>query len=199
MKNLLLLLFVIAAFWKLWGGDDIVELGPGVKVTDAPEQRKIIKGDRFDFKGYQITPLADFIIKAKVLSKKNYSLGSESDLAPTDLALGWKNMSDEAVLNKIVITQSGRWYYWRANSLPIPRSQIISQSANMHLIPEDDYIESAIKQVKQGQIVEITGYLVRVSSKEGLRWQSSLSRDDSGAGGCEIIFVKRFNIMPQDN
>ena len=198
MKNVLLLIFIIAACWKLWGGDATVKLGPGVKATDPPQQILIIKGDPFDFKGYQITPLADFIIKAKVLSKENYSIGSDADLVPTDLALGWQNMSDEAILNKIEITQSGRWYHWRTDSFPIPRSEIVSQSANMHLIPENDAIESAINEVKQGQIVEMEGYLVRVNSTKGLHWQSSLSRDDSGAGGCEVIFVKRFNIRPVD-
>jgi hypothetical protein len=100
----MLLLFVIAACWKLIGSDKVVELGPGVMITDAPKQTTIERVHAFDFKNYQITPLTSFIIKAKVLSKNNYMLGRESDLSPVDFALGWKNMPDEAVLDKIVIT-----------------------------------------------------------------------------------------------
>jgi hypothetical protein len=194
MKNLLLLLFVIAACWKLLGSDGPVELGPGVKITDEPKQAIIVKAEHFDFKSYQITPLASFVIKAKVLSKNSYLLGRGSDLSPIDLALGWKNMSDEAVLNQIVITQSGRWYHWQVQDFPIPRIEIETQSANMHLIPASNAIESMIKQVKQGEIIEMRGYLVRVDAKDGWHWLSSLTRNDKGAHACELVFVESFNV-----
>ena len=126
---------MLAACWKLFGNDSPVVLGPGVMITDAPIQATIERAEQFDFNSYQLTPLASFVVKAKVLSKTDYMLGRESDLSPTDLALGWEKMSDEAVLNKIVITQSGRWYRWHVQDFPIPRSEIETQSANMHLIP----------------------------------------------------------------
>jgi hypothetical protein len=194
MKNVLLLLFVIAACWKLFGGDGVVELEPGVLVSDDPKQTAILSAEPFDFKSYHITPLASFVIKAKVLSKNNYLLGRESDLSPIDLALGWKKMSDEAVLNKIVITQSGRWYHWQVDDFPIPRIEIETQSANMHLIPASNAVESMIKKVKQGQIIDMRGYLVRVDAKDGWHWLSSLTRNDTGAHACELVFVESFNV-----
>ncbi|MDO7596360.1 MAG: hypothetical protein MUQ51_03065 [Pseudomonadota bacterium] len=194
MKNLLLLLFVIAVCWKLLGGDRPVELGPGVRISDEPKQTTIVKAESFDFKSYQITPLASFVIKAKVLSKNGYLMGRESDLSPIDLALGWKKMSDETVLNQIEITQSGRWYHWQVQDFPIPRTEIETQSANMHLIPASKAIESMIKQVKHGQIIDMRGYLVRVDSKDGWHWLSSLTRNDTGAHACELVFVQSFNV-----
>lgn len=194
MKNVLLLLFVIAACWKLFGGDGVVELEPGVLVSDDPKQTAILSAEPFDFKSYHITPLASFVIKAKVLSKNNYLLGRESDLSPIDLALGWKKMSDEAVLNKIVITQSGRWYHWQVDDFHIPRIEIETQSANMHLIPASNAVESMIKKVKQGQIIDMRGYLVRVDAKDGWHWLSSLTRNDTGAHACELVFVESFNV-----
>jgi hypothetical protein len=90
-------------------------------------------------------------------------------------------MSDETVLNQIEITQSDRWYHWRVQDFPIPRSEIETQSANMHLIPASNAIESMIKQVKQGQIIEMRGYLVRVNAKDGWQWVSSFTRNDMPA------------------
>ena len=194
MKNLLLLLFVIAACWKLFFADMPVALGPGVMITDEPKQTVIEQAQHFDFKNYQITPLASFVITAKVLAKNNYRVGRESDLSPTDLALGWKNMSDEAVLNNIVITQSNRWYHWQVQEFPILRSEIETQSANMHLIPATSAIESMINRVKQGEIIEMRGYLVRVDAQDGWHWQSSLTRNDTGAHACELVFVESFFI-----
>ena len=40
----------------------------------------------FAFKGFQIQPLARFAIDAKVLSREDYYLGQEAELAPVDLA-----------------------------------------------------------------------------------------------------------------
>jgi hypothetical protein len=103
-------------------------------------------------------------------------------------------MSDEAVLNKIVITQSGRWYHWQVDDFPIPRIEIETQSANMHLIPASNAVESMIKKVKQGQIIDMRGYLVRVDAKDGWHWLSSLTRNDTGAHACELVFVESFNV-----
>jgi len=194
MKNLALVLFLIAAAWKLLGADT-VELGPGVKVVEAPLQQKLSGDDSFSFNGYQITRLASFDLQAKILSKKSYSLGRESDLSPVDLALGWQNMSDEAVLSQIDISQSNRWYRWRVQDFPIPRKEIETQSANMHLVPANELVEDMIDLAKQGQIIEFTGALIRVDAGNNWHWQSSLSRDDTGAHACELVYVESFNII----
>lgn len=194
MKNLLLLIFLIAAAWKLFVSDT-VELGPGVKVLQAPIQQMVSGEQGFDFKGYQITRLASFDLKAKILSKEAYSLGRESDLSPVDLALGWQNMSDEKVLTQIDISQSNRWYHWHVKQFPIPRKEIETQSANMHLVPANDLVEDMIELAKQGQIIEIRGSLIRVESDDNWHWQSSLTRDDTGAHACELVYVDSFNII----
>jgi len=52
-----------------------------------------------------------------------------------------------------------------------------------------------ISRAKQGQIVEITGALIRVDAADNWHWQSSLSRDDTGAHACELVYVDSFNII----
>jgi len=193
MKNLALFIFLIAAAWKLFVPDS-VELGPGVMVDSSPKQQTLAGSDSFVFKDYQITRLANFDIQAKLLAKEQYSLGRESDLSPIDFALGWQNMSDESVLKQIEISQSNRWYHWRVKQFPIPRKEIETQSANMHMIPANDQIEALLKKVKQGQIISISGSLVRVDADDGWHWRSSLTRDDAGAHACEIIYVEHIEI-----
>jgi len=194
MKNLLLLLFVVFAGWKLFTPTS-VELGPGIKVTQAPLQTTLSGEHAFAYDDYQITRLASIDMKAKVLSKTSYSLGRESDLSPVDLALGWQSMSDESVLEQIDISQSNRWYYWRVKQFPIPRRDIETQSANMHMVPANDLVEDMLGLVKQGQIIEITGALIRVDGSNNWHWQSSLSREDTGNHACEIVYVESFTII----
>ena len=143
---------------------------------------------------YRIVPLEDFSIEARVLSAKRYRFDRESDLAPIDLALGWGPMANPAVLQKVSVSQGDRWYYWRVAEFPIPRRDIETHSANMHMIPATSAIEEKLKSAKEGDIVRLTGYLVEVLSPDGWRWRSSLSREDTGAGACEVVWVERLDV-----
>lgn len=194
MKNLFWIVFVAFVLWKFTVSDAVI-LGPGVKVTEPPIQHELKQADSFSFKSYQITPLAEFQLKGKVLAREDYSLGRESDLSPVDFALGWQYMSDESVLDKIDISQSGRWYRWRAQEFPIPRRTIETQSANMHIIPANELVEDMIDLVKQGQIIELKGYLIRAEADDGWHWQSSLTRDDTGTRACELIYVESIQLI----
>lgn len=195
MRRLLLLALVMLVCWKYFGPEATVQLTPGVKVDQAPIQKKLVRADKIQLEDYQITPLASFELKAKVLAKQSYSLGRESDLSPIDLALGWQKMSDENVIKQIDISQSGRWYRWRTDAFPIPRREIETQSANMHLIPANEMIEALIESAKVGQIIAMKGALVRVDGKDGWHWQSSLTREDTGNHACELVYVDSFELI----
>ncbi len=195
MKKYIIILFIVVLGWKLFSYSGDVSYGPGILAKESPAQDNNVDLSSFAFKDYQVTPLANFHIKAKVLSIENYFLGRESDLSPVDFALGWGNMSDESILDQIQISQSGRWYRWTVNSFPIPRREIETHSANMHLIPADNEVENMISDARQGDIIELSGYLVKVTGDDGWKWKSSLSRDDTGNHACELIWVESFQIV----
>ncbi len=168
--------------------------GDGVIASQQPAQYST-SHTSFTLNGYNITPLEAFEIEARVLATEQYSLGREADLSPVDLALGWGKMSDETILKDIKISQSNRFYYWRVDEFPIPRREIETQSANMHMIPADDQIDKLLKSIRPGQIVKLSGDLVQVNASDGWRWKSSLTREDTGNGACEIIYVKSLTVI----
>ena len=129
-------------------------------LADSPVQEATSKA-AFEFRGYQVKPLATFAVRARVLSREDYYVGKEAELSPLDLALGWKRMADPAVYEALNITQGGRWYRysWR-DQPPIPLQEIIESSANMHMIAADATVERALAKVRKGQWVRITGKLV---------------------------------------
>jgi hypothetical protein len=141
-----------------------------------------------------LTALASFTLTARVLGVEHYYLDRGSDLVPVDLALGWGPMSDSGILSRISISQSGRFYYWHVNEFPISRRDIEVHSANMHLIPATSAVEKEIKRVQVGSIVRIDGYLVEARAGDGWRWVSSLTREDTGAGACELIWVEKIEV-----
>ena len=194
VKWLLLIVLVVIAVKQCQHKEE-VSLGPGVKVAQAPVQSPLSQAIPFKFEGYQITPLAHFSLQAKVLGREDYRLDRESDLSPTDLALGWQKMSDESVLAKIEITQTRRWYYWQVEQFPIPRRDIETQSANMHMIPADGQVAKALKKVKTGQIIALEGQLIQARATDGWSWKSSMTRDDTGAHACEVVYVTSLTII----
>ena len=174
-----------------------VETGPGVLAAEVPQQVDLGHGAVLQRDGVSLQTRAHFDITARVLSRKDYSSASDGDLVPVDLALGWGRMSDSAVLDKIEISQSGRFYFWRVSEFPIPENEIIESSANMHLIPADATIQREIERTRVGDVVTFDGYLVEADGPNGYKWVSSLSRTDSGAGACELVWVEHFDIAPR--
>ncbi len=164
-----------------------------IKVDQDPYQKNIRKRAPFKFKEFTIIPLAEFKIRAKVLSKHRYRTGKAAKLSPMDLALGWGRMADDNILKDIKISQSGRWYYWRTKRFPIPRREIETHSANMHIIPANSELKKILLKVKKGDIVFIEGKLVEVQGRNWF-WKSSLTRKDTGGGSCEVIFAEKIEI-----
>lgn len=144
----------------------------------------------FQVRGYLLTPVADFVVNARLLSKSIYTFDKGADLVPVDYALGWLSMANPIILKDINISQSGRFYHWYAAELPMDRSDIETQSANMHLIPATDEIEKQLKAMPEGSLVRLTGQLVNIlETKSGWTWMTSTTRGDTGFGACEVIYV----------
>lgn len=180
--------------WTAWTHREISH-PPGVLVAADPEQIAIDTPEPFDHDGYRITPLAHFDLRARVLSRADYRLDAMAALVPTDLALGWGRMSDSAVLKAIDISQSGRFFFWRVQQFPIPEREIITHAANMHLIPANAEVRRLIGKVRRGQVIGLRGELVAVVMPNGATLRSSLSRDDTGAGACELIWVEDLQLQ----
>ncbi|WP_260291053.1 hypothetical protein [Sedimenticola hydrogenitrophicus] len=170
-----------------------IEHDPGVLVENAPSQRDPDNSSPFTHKGYRVTPLAEFSLEARILGTKRYTLGRESELSPVDLALGWGPMSDSAVLSQLSIRQSGRFYHWSTERLPIPIQAISRHSANMHMVPADKQTEAGLNNLREGDIIRLAGYLIRADAADGWHWTSSLTRDDTGNGACELVWVREIS------
>ena len=166
----------------------------GILCPDEPEQTAVTNPVPWQKDEFTITPLASFKIKAFVLSTNSFSLGRESDLSPMDLALGWGQMSNQPIIDGLDISQSNRWYRWKAKVLIIPASEISTHSSNMHIIPANEEVEDVLDELYKGCIIEMEGYLVSVKAADGWHWSSSLRRDDTGGGACELVWAEKLSI-----
>ncbi len=194
--RLSLVLAAMLAIWAGWHWWDArpVSHGPGMVAPYEPLQGIPQRGG-FEKNDYALTPVASFQAEARVLGVERYWFGREADLSPVDLALGWGRMSDESVLDHVDIDQSGRFYRWHVNGWPIPRQEIESNSANMHMIPSSDEVADTLKSLRTGEVVAIAGHLVSVRGDDGWQWNSSTTRLDTGAGACEIVYVEHCHVV----
>jgi hypothetical protein len=190
-KILFVVLTVLAIMtWRDWSMREI-EHPPGVLVTESPRQNNLENGALITMDEFRMKPRAEFQLRARVLSREDYSWGTESGLSPVDLALGWGVMSDQAVLDRISIEQRSRWYFTQYDfPAPISDQAIVQHSSNMHMVPSKSWIEKELKRVRRGDIVQLRGYLVDVDTDSGWQWRTSLSRSDTGNGACEIFYLE---------
>ena len=105
-------------------------------------------------------------------------------------------MAEPEIIKQFSIRQSNRWYYWKAKELPIAKREVDIHSANIHIIPADSYVAEQLSNVKKNQKIQIIGKLVRVDAEDGWHWVSSLSREDTGAGACELVLVEHIIQLP---
>ncbi|WP_153067073.1 hypothetical protein [Steroidobacter cummioxidans] len=162
---------------------------PGVLAPDEPTQR-LVQRAPFAHGEYELTPLADFELEARVLSVEKYSMDGGARVSPIDFALGWGPMSDSAVLSHFRISQGARFFTIYPDEQAIDLQTAMRNASNMHLIPADGTLKDRLKRVKPGSIVRLRGQLVSVLGPNNFTWRSSLSRTDTGNGACELFYVE---------
>jgi hypothetical protein len=196
MKKWLSLIVAAVAIWLL--AHEPAATWKGLPAAADPQQDTQKLPAPFASGDYTITPLARYGLKAVVLSRSRYRYDAGAKLAPLDLALGWGPMSAAAVINDLDVSQSGRWYEYRWGSAgaPLDPGIIAHHSANTHCLPATAELRDKLLSVRRHELVALSGYLVEVSGPGGYRWRSSLSRDDTGGGACEVMWITALESAP---
>jgi hypothetical protein len=191
MKTISAFLAITLAFVAYFYLHRPITYPPGILIDSEPAQIAISDAEQeIEHGEYHLKPLARFTLDARILHRKTYGYDRGSKLVPLDLALGWGPMSNQAVLDRLKISQSMRFYWYAYQSPPIPKEQIISHSTNLHVIPATRAIAAFCKSLRQGELVHLEGELVEATGPEIGTWRSSLSRTDTGNGACELMLVE---------
>ena len=168
-------------------------------VSQEPQQLNTYTVPGFTIKGtkgiFKVSPVAEYRITAMIIAIKEYTSDWNSQISPMDLALVWGGLAKADYDTYIEYEQRGRWYYYKYNNKnPFDGRYITSHSANNHIIPATENLKKILAMLKVKQTVLLEGYLVNVTGiydgKE-VWWNSSLIREDSGDGACELIYVKK--------
>lgn len=191
MKRFIYILISALLVYGLW----VHWLKPNNGIMEADHYQEINEHIK-TFDQYTIENLSVFEGEFRVLSREDYSMGREAEISPVDFALGWGKMAEPQVYKQLSFRQSNRWSYWRyENTPPIDVREIETHSANMHIIPANKEIAKQISKVDQDDLIYLQGHLVEVRAQDGWVWRSSLTREDTGNGACELFLVENIRII----
>jgi hypothetical protein len=162
----------------------------GVLVKEAPIQGEPKRRSWQEGENY-FTPLAYFELRARVISTNWFWFDREKELSPVDLLLAWGAMSDSRNLRKLKIGHSARFYGFSVKQ-DIDPASVMRQMSNVHIVPASQKLKEKLRLVKVDDIIRLVGHLVKITRQDGWSWSSSTSREDTGSGSCELVYLEEF-------
>jgi hypothetical protein len=147
---------------------------------------------------FTLMPVAKYRLSGVVVSKESYADGWDGKISPIDVAIVWGRLSGSDYRRYVTFSQGSRWYHYQLKEgSPFEVSYVITHSSNNHIIPANENILRAIKSIKKKDKVILEGWLVNLSGKYqggNVSWTTSLSRQDTGNGSCELFYVSKVRI-----
>lgn len=170
----------------------LVEATPVIDASSA-------RGAWQDAYGFHYVALADFDFRAVVLARTNYMMGEFAGLSPTDLAIGWGELSDRDVYEQFRFEQlgsplAGRFVFpeivpgtvMASRSIREVNEFLLAHLTHVHTIPGNARVRRRLAGIRPGQVAHVKGVLVEAVSPAGTIYRSSLALFDYN---CEIMWV----------
>ncbi|MFC1516746.1 hypothetical protein ACFL7E_08325 [Thermodesulfobacteriota bacterium] len=157
-------------------------------------------------RAYHITPLYNYELYGLVVSY--YDSTGWWDITHKFLWKDYINIKDICVVYGYnVITEvykdmrfkSGSWTCWPKTVTEEARSKFFGPClSNNHLVSDKKTVNKKIMNAEKGDQIHLKGYLVTYAHGGGTRG-TSLTREDTGNGACETIYVTDFKILRKGN
>lgn len=197
------LLCTVAGWWRKGELPDARDIQS--ELRHAPQQQSTERAP-FDFlyrgERYTVEPLADYEMAGLIVSHNNpqgwgdiYHDASSVDFR--DLCVIWgPNVADNNFHNFEYWSES-----WTCN-IRTARQEVYEQFdpralSNNHLLTNDAQVEAVIQSARIGDQIWLKGMLVSyyLTGMKPMARTSSLTRNDTGNGACEVLFVEEASIL----
>jgi len=191
-----------------WQRNDFVPVAPSIAQLNAePAQKPVRKsGFRVEFNAvpYNVLPKHAYDLYGMVVSYR-YHDGDQmlhklwnDHLNVADVCVVWGTNLAEVDLNAFDF-YNGQFtcnFSTRDNAAWAQFS--LAQISNNHLITESAALRAQIADLSIGDVIRVRGWLSwygEVGRPEAHMRKTSVSRDDTGNGACETIYVEQFEIL----
>lgn len=192
---------LLVAFWKRNDLPQARALLP--QLATEPRQHATTKRP-FDveYSGvrYSVEPQFEYDLDGMVVSYRQHDGESlmhrlsNDHLNMADLCVVWGGTAASPHLGEISFWNGIFTCNFETRSREAWDSVRLNEIANNHLLSADDAIRREVGRVKIGDQIHVRGWLASYGSG-GHRRGTSVTRDDTGDGACETIFVQDFEIL----
>lgn len=176
-------------------------------LASPPRQIPTDKRDvETDFNGvtYRVMPEYEYELRGMVVSLRQHDGNSRmhrrarDHLNVADLCVIWGDTAVSEHLDKLHFTNGIFTCNVSTRDDAAWRAFDMRELSNNHLISDDPVIRRAIRRVGVGDQVRLRGWLASYGAAGGPMRGTSTTRDDTGDGACETIFVDEFEIIGQN-
>lgn len=175
-----------------------VQVGLAVKEPAQSPVTALPTPKTFGATEVNLTARAKFAITAWVVATDDDFDDGYQDVVPRDVSLAWGPVGNPDILGSMRFHLARRYVSVRWDGdMPLDSKTVMRHLANHHLIPSTPELAEYLAHVKEGDLLELDGYLVDIEKKGMPVMRTSLSRDDVGNGACEIVYVERAEIKPR--
>jgi hypothetical protein len=166
-----------------------------------PIQKETVeKPFSFSYKNetYNVRPKSSYELWGLVVSHND--INGLADIYHTASSVDTKDVC--VIWGKNFDREYGRVKFWNGCwtcnwEYPDGVSVFADKISNNHLITADDAVRGAIGGIRVGDQIHLKGWLVdyEIPSQPGRSRFTSLTREDTGDGACEVVFVKEIEIL----
>jgi hypothetical protein len=189
---------------SIWNRNDLPPARVLLPQLAAEPQQRPTTRPRFDvdYSGvrYAVEPQFDYDLYGMVVSYRQHDGQSlmhrraNDHLNMADLCVVWGDTAASPHLGQIAFWNGIFTCNFQTSSRTAWESIKPREIANNHLLSADDVIRREVGRVKIGDQIHIRGWLASYGNGAAKRG-TSVTRDDTGDGACETIFVNDFEIL----
>lgn len=204
-NNLLIATTFLGLLVSFWNRNEL----PGTidyvpQLANEPEQKKTRKSP-FDVSyndvRYEVEPAYEYDLYGMVVSYRHHDgnsrmhARSNDHLNMLDVCVIWGDNVANPRLDKIDFWNGIFTCNVKTRDQAAWDAFDIYKLSNNHLISDDDFVRDQVKRINIGDQIRVKGYLASYGSDSGGKRGTSTTRQDTGDGACETIFVEKFQIV----
>ncbi len=201
---------LLAAALAWWMKD---ELPPSARLREElfsePVQKRVSKppfDTRVDGVDYRIQPRYSYDLRGLVVSLHDsdtwwdYAHKAWNDhINLADFCVVWGGTARRGAYRGISFSNTQWECHWSTSSSEAWQAFDQTEVANNHMVTDDPAVAKALRAVRIGDQIRVTGYLVdyttfRDGRPAGTR-VSSETRTDTGNGACEVLYVDSLEVL----
>lgn len=170
-----------------------------------PSEPKLIQLDR-NGHHYDLRPKFRYRLQGVIVSMSDTSswqnithAGANDFINSNDLCVVWGENAASLDLQKFDFSNGDWTCYLYTKSREAFETFDMNALSNNHIVPSSNAVAKAVGRSRIGDHVEMDGYLVDYSIDGHDARHTSVSRDDTGNGACEVVYAETFRLLKRPN